>query len=45
MWNVSQGGQIVVCTDNGEIVVCENSGQFKAFILDSPMGNSIEGVL
>lgn len=34
-----------MCTDNGEMIVCENSGQYKAFILDSPMGNSIESIV
>lgn len=38
----NETGQILVCTDNGEMIICENSGQYKAFILDSPVGDSIQ---
>ncbi len=38
-------GDILVCTDNGEMIICENSGQYKAFILDSPLGSMIEAVI
>lgn len=38
-------GHLLVCTDDGEMIVCENSGQYKAFILDSPIGGSIESVV
>jgi len=34
-----------VCTDNGEMIVCENSGQFKAYVLDSKVGQMIEAVI
>jgi hypothetical protein len=27
------------------MIVCENSGQYKAFILDSPIGSMIEAVV
>lgn len=39
-WNQANG-QILVCTDNGEMIVCENSGEYKAYVLDSPLGNTI----
>ena len=37
-------GDILVCTDNGEMVMCDNDGQYRAFILDSPMGEPIQQV-
>jgi hypothetical protein len=42
-WSQETGG-IIVCTDEGEMVMCENSGQYKAYILDSPVGNTIQQV-
>lgn len=40
-----QNGYILVCTDNGEMIVCQNSGEFKAYVLDSPVGETIEALV
>jgi len=37
-------GRILVCTDNGEMIICENTGEFKAYVLQSPVGSSIDSI-
>jgi len=36
--------KILICTDNGEMLLCANNGEYKAYILDSPLGFSINTV-
>ena len=33
---------ILICTDNGEMILCANNGEYKAYILDSPLGQRID---
>ena len=35
---------ILICTDNGEMILCANNGEYKAYILDSPLGLCIDTV-
>ena len=35
---------ILICTDNGEMILCANNGEYKAYILDSPLGRPIDTV-
>jgi len=35
---------ILICTDNGEMLLCANNGEYKAYILDSPLGKCIDSV-
>lgn len=42
-WN-KNNCEILLCTDNGEMIICENSGEFKATVIDSQKGRSIECV-
>ena len=37
-------GYILICTDNGEMLLCANNGEYKAYILDSPLGKCIDSV-
>ena len=40
----STNGQLLVCTDNGEMLLLKNDCDFLAYVLDSPIGNTIECV-
>lgn len=33
---------ILVCTDNGEMLLCANNGEYKSYILESPLSQTIE---
>ena len=35
---------ILICTDNGEMILCANNGEYKCYILDSPLGMTIDTV-
>ena len=32
---------ILVCTDNGEMLLCANNGEYKSYILESPLSQTI----
>ena len=35
---------ILVCTDNGEMLLCANNGEYKSYILESPLSQTISAV-
>lgn len=35
---------ILICTDNGEMILCAKNGEYKAYILESPLGKAIDTV-
>ena len=39
-WSL-ETGMILVCTDNGEMILCANNGEYKSYILESPLSQTI----